>query len=106
MSVTLYFSKININSHIIEVYEEKSAREAILKKLYLNIKEDTTYTQKELRKDENGEEFIYEAYFKFNLIEKSNTDYTLIGNVIKTSNLFVNYKCQLNYVQKRSLNSV
>lgn len=95
MSVTLYFSKININSHIIEIYEEKSAheaqeaRKAILKKLYLNIKEDTDYTQKELRKDENGEEFLYEAHFKFNLIEKSN-DYTITGNIIKKSYLFVN----------------
>jgi len=90
MSITLYFSKINVNSHIYDVYDEKEDLNSILKKVYLNIKEDTTYTQTETRTNEIGEEFTYEAYFKFNLIEKSNTDYTIAGNVIKTSNLFVN----------------
>lgn len=89
MSITLYFSKINLNSHIFDVYEDRKKLDSILKELFLNIKENITYTQKETRYDQNNEEFTYEAYFKFNLITKMN-DNTIVGNVIKTSNLFVN----------------
>lgn len=89
MSVILYFSHINVNSHIHNVYEGTEELNSILKSLFLNIKEDSTYTQTENKHDENGEEYIYEAYFRFNLIEKFD-DYTIVGNVIKTSNLFIN----------------
>ncbi|ABK84490.1 MULTISPECIES: hypothetical protein [Bacillus cereus group] len=89
MSITLYFSKVNINSHIFDVYEDKKKLKEILKKLYLNIKEDVSYVKQNLNYAENGETYIYDAEFKFNLINKLDDD-TIVGTVIKTSTLFVN----------------
>ncbi|HDR7824868.1 hypothetical protein COE58_10490 [Bacillus cereus] len=89
MAITLYFSKVNINSHIFDVYEDKKRLKEILKKLYLNIKEDVSYLKQNLNYTENGETYTYDAEFKFNFINKLNDD-TIVGTVIKTSTLFVN----------------
>ncbi|KAA0776212.1 hypothetical protein DT250_04390 [Bacillus sp. AR2-1] len=89
MSITLYFSKVNINSHIFDVYEDKDRLKEILKKLYLNIEEDVSYIKQNLNYVEHGNTYTYDAEYKFNLIDKLN-DNTIAGTVMKTSTLFVN----------------
>lgn len=89
MSITLYFAKVNINSHIFKVYEDKEKFYEILKLVFLNIREDVSYKKNNLNFTENGETYTYDAEYKFNRIEKFN-DNTIAGSVIKTSHLFVN----------------
>jgi len=89
LSITLYFSKININSHILEVYEDKKKRDEILKLVFLNLKEGISYKKENLKYIENGETYTYNADYKLNKIIKMN-DNTIVGNVIKTSYLFAN----------------
>jgi hypothetical protein len=89
MSITLYFAKVNINSHIFKVYEDKSKLNEILKLVFLNLKEGVSYTKSNLNYTENGETFTYDADFKLSQIQKFD-DNTIVGSVIKTSYLFAN----------------
>lgn len=89
MSITLYFAKVNINSHIIEVYKNKRKFEEILKTIYLKIEDGINYYKNNLNITENGETYSYEANYKFNNITKFD-DNTIYGSIIKKSSLFVN----------------
>ncbi|WPC42381.1 DUF4747 domain-containing protein [Clostridium sp. JS66] len=92
MSVTLYFSKININSHIFDIYDNPSRLKEILNLLMVNINNDIKYEKNEIRYDESGDVHEYNASYKFSSIEKlgDELDNVIVGNVIKTSNLFIN----------------
>ncbi|MFJ7932113.1 hypothetical protein [Peribacillus sp. NPDC096448] len=92
MSVTLYFSKVSLNSHIYEVYEQKLDLKNVLKTLYLNIREGIEYINEGLRIKEDGESFLYDASYSFNFIEKADGELvdTVIGSVIKTAKIFIN----------------
>jgi hypothetical protein len=92
MSVTLYYSKVNINSHIFNVYDDKTELNRILMELYLNIQEGSEYFREEARINDSGEMFIYNAKYKFNTIEKFDgvlAD-TIVGTIMKDYPVFVN----------------
>ncbi|MBP2240330.1 hypothetical protein J2Z40_000885 [Cytobacillus eiseniae] len=89
MSITLYFAKVNINSHILEIYKDKKKRNEILKLVFLNLKEGIKYKKSNLNYTENGETYTYDADYKLNNITKFDDD-TIVGSVIKTSYLFAN----------------
>ncbi|MFJ7512553.1 hypothetical protein ACIQW7_24350 [Peribacillus simplex] len=90
-AIKLYFLKANINSHIFNVYENNEEVDRIVKLLYKNIKDDVEYKVEEVRADEDGDEFLYEASYKFNSIERLDGElkYTIVGNVVKKSNIYV-----------------
>lgn len=90
MSVTLYFSKVNINSHIYDVYENPDKLKQILNLLLINICDDIGYEKQEIGHDEDGESYVYTAYYKFSSVEKLGDKYnnTIVGNVIKKSYLY------------------
>ncbi|MDM5336370.1 hypothetical protein QUF84_03870 [Fictibacillus enclensis] len=92
MSVTLYFSKVSLNSHIFEIYEEKIELKSVLKTLYLSMKEGIEYINEGLRIKEDGEKFLYDASYRFNFIEKPDGEFkdTVMGSVIKTAKIFIN----------------
>lgn len=94
MSVTLYFSKVNINSHIFNVYDDKSELNRILMELYFYIQEGNEYIREESRINDNGEMYIYNAKYKFNTIEKFDGDLadTIVGTIMKDYPVFVNEK--------------
>lgn len=88
MSTTIYFSKLNVTSHMLKVYVKEKELNDILKKVFVNLKEGTSYDREDFRKV--GEEYhLYKANFKFKLIQKYD-DNTIVGSIIKTSNLFIN----------------
>lgn len=92
MSITLYFSKVSLNSHIYEVYEKKLDLNSVLKELYLNIREGVEYVNEGLRIKEDGETYLYDASYSFNFIEKAGGELTdtVTGSVIKSAKLFIN----------------
>lgn len=91
MSVTLYYSKINISSHILKIYNDKNVKNGIDKKILINVKDNISFTKEIIRLDSSGEEHIEELKYKFHAIEKfdSELDYTIVGKVIKDSTIFV-----------------
>ncbi|MGV8983842.1 hypothetical protein [Clostridium sp.] len=88
----LYFSKVSINSHIFDVYNDTSKLKKILNLLVLNINNDIQYKRNETLHDEHGDIYEYSASYKFSSIEKlgDKFDNAIVGNVIKTSNIFIN----------------
>lgn len=92
MSVTLYFSKININSHIYNVYEDKKELKRILDLVYLKIKDGVEYKREAQKYQENGETYLYDANYKFSNIHKLDGELkgTIVGTIIKNSKLFIN----------------
>lgn len=91
MSITLYFLKVNINSHIFNVYENKDEFDRIIKLLYNSIKDDIEYKREEKRMDEDGDVHPYEASYKFNSIEKyeGELNYTITGNIVKKTQIYI-----------------
>ncbi|WP_432664185.1 hypothetical protein R9X47_27095 [Wukongibacter baidiensis] len=92
MSATLYFSKVNVVSHIYDIYDKPKELRKILKKLLININNDVKYEKQDVRVDEKGEVHEYNAVFKFRSIDKLDDKYNnaIVGNVVKKSLLFIN----------------
>lgn len=91
MDKKLYYGKINLNSHIFEVYDRKNSLSNITKLIMLNFKEDIKYIRDDLLfKDDNGEEIRYRAEYKVNYINKLIDSNSIVGTIIKTSDLLAN----------------
>ncbi|MEE6452550.1 hypothetical protein RAH41_18465 [Gottfriedia acidiceleris] len=92
MSVTLYFSKVNINSHILKVYDDKREFDRIIKDLYIKVKDNVEYIKEIIGEDEEGNTFTKEIVYKFNGLQKFGDDleYTITGRVIKKMTIFIN----------------
>lgn len=90
MSTTLYFSKVNINSHIYNVYNSKEELNRIIKLLINNICDDIQYTKENLIYKEEGTPLVYDATYKFSSITKLDASYrnSIVGSIIKTSKIF------------------
>ncbi|MFK7693319.1 hypothetical protein [Paenibacillus sp. HJGM_3] len=90
MSVTLYFSKVNLNSHIFKVYDKKIKLEETLDKLYTKINEKVEYTREDMKTVEYGETYTYDATYNFNFLEKLDFPRSIVGSIFKKSPLFFN----------------
>ncbi len=88
MSSILFFSKVNLNSHIYSVYEDPDTLRILLNRLFTRIQNGVTYEREEPRIDEDGDVFIYKASYKFSSIDKFQ-ETIIVGNIIKTSNLLI-----------------
>ncbi|QAS54440.1 hypothetical protein [Halobacillus litoralis] len=91
MSKTLYFSKVNINSHILRVYEDKKEFERVIKELYVKIKDDVEYVSEAIQMDDEGNPYTHKEIYKFKSIEKykDELDFTITGKVFKTMTIFI-----------------
>ena len=91
MSVTLYFLKVNVSSHILEIYKDKEVKNEIEKKILINIKDNISFTTEFTRRGDNGEDYTEELKYKFHAIEKfdSELDFTIVGKIVKDSTIFV-----------------
>ncbi|MDB2115669.1 hypothetical protein [Clostridium paraputrificum] len=91
MNKKLYYGKINLNSHIFEVYDKKNSLENIGNIIMLNFNEDLTYERDDLLfTDENGKNISYTAEYKVNYINKMIEDKCIVGTIIKKSDLLAN----------------
>lgn len=92
MSTTLYFSKVNLNSHIYNAYNKKSELNKILTLLYTKINDNIIYEKEITGFDTDGNEFNSLVTYKFYSIEKFDKDlnYTITGRIIKKMNIFIN----------------
>ncbi|WP_208592311.1 DUF4747 family protein [Gracilibacillus suaedae] len=91
MSITLYFSKININSHIFNVYNDRKEMQKIFEKLYINIKDGILYGNETVGFDESGKEYHDTTVYKFySILKFSDLDYTITGKIVKKMTIFIN----------------
>lgn len=77
--------KVNVGSHIFEIYEDNKELEKVSKYILRNINDKITYTHNEVKKIA-GESIIEENNYNFQLVQK-NDDY-IWGSVIKKSKLY------------------
>jgi len=92
VSVTLYFAKVNINSHIHQVYKDKSEFDRIIKKIYVSVVDDIYYVKENIGTDEEGNRYEKEDSYKFHSIEKfdKEMEFTITGRVVKKMKIFIN----------------
>ncbi|RWZ59856.1 hypothetical protein EQV77_00740 [Halobacillus fulvus] len=91
MSITLYFSKVNINSHIYDVYEDKKVFDGIVKDLSIKIKDNISIENEVTGFDSEGNEYHRSTTYKFYSIEKLNElPFTITGRVLKKMTIFIN----------------
>lgn len=87
MSMTLYFAKMNINSHIYEVYENKDSISKIFDKVYSDLSEVVTY-EKEKLFGKDGEQYLQINTYKFQDLDKmigNENDRIIYGTILKES---------------------
>lgn len=86
MNITVYYAKINLRSHILEVYNENSDLDLILKKLIDSIKNGITYSYSNTYKGKESNCINY----KFASIKKLNEDYNyaIVGKIIKEDYIY------------------
>lgn len=92
MSVTLYFSKVNINSHILKIYNDKKEFDKIIKDIYIKVKDNIEFVKEIIGEDEEGNSYTKEIVYKFNGLQKFGDDleYSITGRVIKKMTIFIN----------------
>lgn len=91
MSKKLYYGKINLNSHIFDVYDKKKNLDTIGKLIMANFKEGISYLRDDLLfADENGKDIKYTAEYKINYINKLLDSDSIVGTIIKKSDLLSN----------------
>lgn len=95
MGATVYFSKINLNSHIIDVCnQEENADQAlrtICDEIIVNFNDGTTYIREdEAYKDDDGTVHTYDAVYKLGTIVKHGHEYNnaISGAIYKESRIF------------------
>ena len=89
-SISIYFAKININSHIHKVYENGSEEKyRILNLLYASMQDEVSYIKyPSWENKEKDMEYEKEIEFKFSSLDRFD-DTIIVGNIIRTSDLFV-----------------
>jgi len=85
MSKTLYFAKVNLNSHIYNAYDNPSEFEKIFNLIYKKFIEDVKY----VRNDTYQEEYTYTAEYILNHVNKLGKR-QVVGSIIKKADIFVN----------------
>ena len=87
----LYYGKINLNSHIFEVYEKKISFKYISDLIMQKFKEDIIYNRDDLLfTDDDGNDITYNAEYKVNYVNKLIDTNCIVGTIIKTSDLLAN----------------
>lgn len=92
---TLYFSKMNLNSHIYEVYDaedKKGKLNEILKDIYNSIKDNVFYEDNILGVDDEGN--AHSKIITYKLVQLDSMiaveDLAIVGRMVKTSTLITN----------------
>lgn len=87
----LYFAKINLVSHISEVYKDNNVMNQILAKVILNFKNDLQYERIDTKIKDNKEIETYRATYRLDNIEKLDGKYgfSIIGKMYKDSYIYI-----------------
>lgn len=91
---TIYFSKMNLNSHIYEVYEAENSRQKlneILKDIYVSIRDDIYFEKNIFGFDEEGTQHQQVITYKIVQIDASidETGLAIAGRLVKNATLFI-----------------
>lgn len=110
MGATVYFSKINLNSHIIDVYNQEENADQALKKIcdeiIVNFNDGTTYVREdETYKDDDGKIHIYDAIYKLGTIVKHGDEYNnaISGAIYKESRIFYKEMNEIGVLESKSV---
>ena len=92
MSTTVYYSKINLSSHIFEVYDDPHKLIKINDKLISKIRNKMEYKREDKTLFEGKEVTKYEAKYWIDDIQKldGKYDYAIAGRLYKKSKIFYN----------------
>ncbi|WP_286947647.1 hypothetical protein [Exiguobacterium sp. UBA4551] len=89
---TIYFSKMNLNSHIFDVYESKKKRDKlneILKDIYTNIRDGASYEDEIIGYDKEGN--TYEQTITYKLVQLDSMvikdSLSIVGRMVKNSEI-------------------
>lgn len=91
MAMTLYFAKMNINSHIYRVYDDKSVMKMIFDKIYSEIKENVKF-EKKFISIHDGFEYVQTDVFSFVKLDKmigNSNDRIIYGKVLKQGHKYL-----------------
>lgn len=86
MSV-LYFAKVNYNSGIYEVYDEKKVIQEVNNKIFSFLTDKARAEKTELKKDDEGKVLPKTIIYEFLNLEKNNN--IIIGNIIKNDHVYL-----------------
>ena len=91
----LYFSKLNVNSHIFEVYKAKVPSERlkeVLTDIYLVFKDGLSYTFDKIKYDDEGNKHVENIKYEFVGIEffRDDLNFTVTGKLVKRMTIFIN----------------
>lgn len=88
---TIYFSKMNLSSHIYDVYDAPNKEEKlndILKDIYIHLKDGVFYEDHIMGTDKHGEMHTKEITYKLVQLESMlEEELTTVGRMVKTSTL-------------------
>ena len=102
--MTLYFAKININSHIHIVYENGSnEKKYILDKLFHSISSDVNYTKTlPWTNPETEEVYEKEIFYEFTSIDIFDNS-IIVGGLVRTAELFFSVKNDAGDLERKSV---
>lgn len=93
MGIILYFAKVNINSHIQEVYKEQKSKNEVLDNIFNKIRDNAECINKKTIK-KGKKLFFHNVKFYFSSIEKIDNDgeKAIYGKLVKESTVPIKQK--------------
>ena len=98
MEVTIYYAKINLRTHILEVYKGEKDLDRILEQVANSIREGISYKQVDNYQNNDSNDIIYTFNNIIRLDESLNKG--ILGNITKESYIFANKEMNLESVKK------
>lgn len=91
MSSTAYYGKLNLESHILKVYNQKALLREILNEIVVGLNDDLSYTKELTYIDEDGKEHKNEIIYKLGSVQKLEADYNyaVVGYIYKKSVVYL-----------------
>ncbi len=90
MKATVYYSKINLSSHIHEVYEQPSLLKKYLDLITINLNNGISFIREDVRYQEHNEIVTYDATYWVDDIQKLDNKYnnSIAGRLYKKAKVF------------------
>lgn len=91
MSAIAYYAKLNLESHILQVYDERKILKNILDELVINLVDDLSFTKELEYIDDDGNNHKNEIKYKLGSIQKLDEkyDYSIVGYIYKKSIVYL-----------------
>lgn len=89
MSMTIYFSKLNLASeHVYEAHKDVYYLRPIQDKIFVHLTEELAYERHDQRITIEGEMHTYDAEYKVIRVQKDEAEGVIIGDICKSSFIF------------------